>query len=841
MLQWNSYAAYAEIHCSRVNHNRRETARLRQYLGGFAMRTRTVVTWLLLLLGFHLESAATAQDKNRLLGYWASSDINGLYIDIATERKWDTEDLQIRPEKNPQFALINLEGLDIDDIGETIEDDDDYVTVGSSTFPYTDKYYLDSPANLPPEFASVKIDNSQDGDNYLKIIFKKGAFRASSGDIELEIGIEDENIRPSHGTPSLGFVKRFTFFSSGMQDKIGPDAVKDELKPYEPLKMLELEQKLEVLETTPVKTIFELLNRKLAGHEFGFPDYLNLPDSVTIQNHAEHFNKASTYYHIMEELYSLPRLKFTVKEAYGPHRTLVHVSVASEFPTAVQSENMEDLVDLRNCNFNGDWEAGTELGTALIRLFKSNCLCVLPGDCKKANYKLSVPRQLSMKIASGTDYRNRISNLYEFLRILSIEQGLEYAVSLDPEGGKLITVTSRPAPVETKLAYPRIYRLHYARVDDVKKVIDSVTEHVLFQGIVFDSTAPESNSQIEALQREVEFLRDRTIHGREHGHDREGTVKRVDFEDVEALTFGIKDSAFDLKQNLLNVATDEVLVITATEEQHVMLERLIREVDRQPSKVELEVVVCEVSETAARALGVRPGTDSTIISITEQANQGDSFEALSLGSFYRDNGLKFSAVLDHMVKEGHARLLARPTLSTVEGITAKYFVGDYVPIKSSAQTALRFNDEVTLSELAFIPVGIELKFLPRLGRHGDLSIGVMPSVTRFRDEGRDGEADYIDLGGDFKAPQLQVRELSTTANVMADEPFVLAGMISEQDRMDIHKVPLLGDLPLAGKLFRSKDFRRTTTEICIFVVPRVIDSNCPYCKCLDCVCGTEFR
>ena len=67
------------------------------------------------------------------------------------------------------------------------------------------------------------------------------------------------------------------------------------------------------------------------------------------------------------------------------------------------------------------------------------------------------------------------------------------------------------------------------------------------------------------------------------------------------------------------------------------------------------------------------------------------------------------------------------------------------------------------------------------------------------------------------------RQLATTVRVDNGEPFVIAGLISEAERHTITKLPLLGDLPLVGKLFRNKSVDDERTEIIIVVTPQIFE------------------
>jgi Flp pilus assembly secretin CpaC len=116
-----------------------------------------------------------------------------------------------------------------------------------------------------------------------------------------------------------------------------------------------------------------------------------------------------------------------------------------------------------------------------------------------------------------------------------------------------------------------------------------------------------------------------------------------------------------------------------------------------------------------------------------------------------------------------------------------------------------------------VDIGVVLRFKPKLAGNDRLSIAVLPEISSLRQ-------DDITRDDPSGAPEYARRALKTIVNVRNGEPFVLAGMIQEQDRIDIDKVPLLGDLPLVGKLFRRRDVDKERTEIYIIVIPEILDT-----------------
>src|SRR5262249_27666337 len=117
------------------------------------------------------------------------------------------------------------------------------------------------------------------------------------------------------------------------------------------------------------------------------------------------------------------------------------------------------------------------------------------------------------------------------------------------------------------------------------------------------------------------------------------------------------------------------------------------------------------------------------------------FEAFTAHSFSRA-GLSFTAELFHQLQNGNVRVLAQPTLTTVEGKVANYFAGDRVPYIS--RPANNTGSASQAATVDFIDLGVKLNFTPRMDADGKVTIDVRPEVSSL--------VRFIDLGGGAVAP-----------------------------------------------------------------------------------------
>jgi pilus assembly protein CpaC len=183
---------------------------------------------------------------------------------------------------------------------------------------------------------------------------------------------------------------------------------------------------------------------------------------------------------------------------------------------------------------------------------------------------------------------------------------------------------------------------------------------------------------------------------------------------------------------------------------------------------------------------------------------GGAFGLLfALGS---DRDFPFSAALSVLASTGYARALAEPTLVALSGQEASFLAGGEFPLplpQALGQIVIEFKK-----------FGIQLKFVPTIVE-GTIQLKLSTSVS---------ELDFS-LGiklASVSVPGLIERNSATTVRLRDGQSFAIAGLLSDQVRSSVDKVPGLGDLPVLGALFRSTSYRREETELLVVVTARIV-------------------
>lgn len=160
-----------------------------------------------------------------------------------------------------------------------------------------------------------------------------------------------------------------------------------------------------------------------------------------------------------------------------------------------------------------------------------------------------------------------------------------------------------------------------------------------------------------------------------------------------------------------------------------------------------------------------------------------------------------SAKIDALATLGKANILARPTLSALDGNAATTFIGDQVPyiITQSISPTGGLNIQTGIAN-----AGIRLQVSGRSNGDGTMTVYVHPEISTI--------SQFVGT-----LPQISTRFVDTTIRVKDGETIAIGGLVRRQDIDNMRKVPGLGDLPVLGQLFRSMDKRRQETEVLIFI------------------------
>lgn len=184
---------------------------------------------------------------------------------------------------------------------------------------------------------------------------------------------------------------------------------------------------------------------------------------------------------------------------------------------------------------------------------------------------------------------------------------------------------------------------------------------------------------------------------------------------------------------------------------------------------------------------------------------GGNFEA----GLSQNTGFNFEVVIDALKKNGVLKILAEPNLTAVTGQTASFLAGGEIPIPIPQS-----EDTVTAE---YKPFGVSLNFTPTVIGNNRIGLHVRPEVSTPSVTGTSVSA------GGFNLPSFVVRRVDTTVEVASGQTFAIAGLFQQTFSRDLDKVPIAGDVPVLGALFRSERFRKEETELVVLITPYLVE------------------
>ncbi|MCG6956905.1 MAG: pilus assembly protein N-terminal domain-containing protein [Gemmatimonadetes bacterium] len=231
-----------------------------------------------------------------------------------------------------------------------------------------------------------------------------------------------------------------------------------------------------------------------------------------------------------------------------------------------------------------------------------------------------------------------------------------------------------------------------------------------------------------------------------------------------------------------------------------------------PRQILLEVRFAEVSREALSTYG-----NNVLQTVNPQKLSGsgtwsagtDSDGQIDLSLINSDAQL--SALIRALKTHGNFKSLAEPNLLALDGQEASFLAGGEFPFPS-IQGGTSSN-AVTVQWREF---GVRLHFTPHVTNIGNIRLTIAPEVSSLDFAGG------LSMAG-FQIPTILTRKAETAIELKAGQHLAIAGLIDNTMQENVDKLPLLGDIPILGALFRSKDMREKRTELLVIVTPRLVE------------------
>ncbi len=302
------------------------------------------------------------------------------------------------------------------------------------------------------------------------------------------------------------------------------------------------------------------------------------------------------------------------------------------------------------------------------------------------------------------------------------------------------------------------------------------------------------------------------------------------------------------------------LIISANPDMQRTLGELIRQLDTRPEQVLVEAIVVEIGNNAAKRLGVQflVGGENAPFAATNYSNAvpsiltiggayaaeqlsettttvngqtttttnssalGNSLQEAAAASvlaatggfagFALDIGRNaiFGTIINAVQNDTQSNLLATPHIVTLNNQKAKFLVGQEVPITTGEKLSTDFNNAFRTVQRQ--EVGIKLEVTPQVNAQGDVKLFLKQEVSSVAGPVSSRSSDLI----------LNKRQFETTLTVGDGQIMAFGGLLNDDERRTIERIPLLSDIPLIGELFKSKSKTRAKTNLMVFIRPTIL-------------------
>ncbi|MCE9932312.1 GspD family T2SS secretin variant ExeD [Aeromonas salmonicida] len=281
--------------------------------------------------------------------------------------------------------------------------------------------------------------------------------------------------------------------------------------------------------------------------------------------------------------------------------------------------------------------------------------------------------------------------------------------------------------------------------------------------------------------------------------------------------------------------TTNALVITAQPDVMAELEQVVAKLDIRRAQVLVEAIIVEIADGDGLNLGVQwantngggtqftnagPGIGSVAIAAKDYKDNGtttgiaklaESFNGMAAG-FYQGNWAMLVTALSTNTKSD---ILSTPSIVTMDNKEASFNVGQEVPVQTGKQNST--SGDTTFSTIERKTVGTKLVVTPQINEGDSVLLTIEQEVSSVGKQASGTEG----LG-----PTFDTRTVKNAVLVKSGETVVLGGLMDEQTKEEVSKVPLLGDIPVLGYLFRSTSNTTSKRNLMVFIRPTILrDAN----------------
>jgi general secretion pathway protein D len=374
----------------------------------------------------------------------------------------------------------------------------------------------------------------------------------------------------------------------------------------------------------------------------------------------------------------------------------------------------------------------------------------------------------------------------------------------------------------------RIYRLEYAKAAEVIKALNQAKSKI--GKVIIDESsntvviidAPKTIAAMEDMIAEMDVPTETKVFGLDYAKAEDVKTKVS-----EILTKGVGTLQVDERTNKV--------VITDLSKRMPEIANVIKEMDEKHKEVLIEAKIVQIELSNEFQYGIdwkavfnkHPSTDgvrfnfdaTAATSVFEGTATGG---ALTIAQFAHSY---FTQVIEILQTIGKTNVVSSPRITVLNNEEAKVLVGTNQPYVTTTTTVPGGGSEaITAQNVTYIDVGVQLTVTPTINRDGYVTMKIKPKVSSL------STTPFTAGGNSF--PIVSTSETETTVMVKDGNTILIAGLIQDKDQVSESKIPILGDIPIIGNLFKKKTVGSTGTtsapekkELVVFLTPYIVQGT----------------
>jgi len=435
-----------------------------------------------------------------------------------------------------------------------------------------------------------------------------------------------------------------------------------------------------------------------------------------------------------------------------------------------------------------------------------------------------ISKKSGLNIATGKNVQGKVTiflknvDVWDALKIILEVNDLAYA-----QEGEIVKVMTAK---EYELSYGKrftdktqvkIVPLKYASAADLIPLLNQI------KSVIGKVVADEKSNTIVIIDAPINL------------EDMQELIRHVDIPTVTEV-FSLKFAkAEEIQKNISGVLTKNVgrieidnrtnkVVVTDTAANMEKISKMILAFDEKTPQVTIEAKILQVDLSDAFKMGIDWDkifdTSDITLSGNFDVDTGTAGSSLTIGSANLSQ-YSYYALIEALNSVGKTNTLSTPRITVLNNQEAKILVGTK-EVYVSTSTTTSEGVSTTAEAVTFVDVGVTLSVTPTINPDGFVTMKIRPEVSSTG-------TPYTTASGN-QIPVVSTSEAETNVMVKDGSTIIIGGLIKDKIQDTVKKVPLLGDIPLIGLVFRSKDKTTTKTELAIFLTPRIISGDVNYYK-----------